>query len=409
MAIHDDELKRLIGSGIDPDRVAQAYERTNGGLESLQARLASGYLMPKEIDLAGHRDAIQHLLWDGKVAIIVPMRERGPVIRPLLTTLASQRLPSRTILVVNDGSDDDALNEVRQHGENGVHLAFRDDILDVLNWERLLPVLNLEERPRGKGVAVLAGYLYWYLLTDGYLGQRPDWIGQTDSEIAEFHRYLCWNHLGYGMVTMPNAQYVKMAKFGRTNERCMAARWMLFVLASSDRVDPSIRGRAEEICYRLGRHKWMLTGEFALRWKLAVNRPFATGYLEETVTSLFAEDYCARHYPGTDAIVQVGNPNPRLDAANDDRKESLMQQQISNFLLTIALEGVPPVDQWDVETITRLNHTVMAKPLVMGWIPPNEGPVVAEAIRNDRIIPSITMLDRAGLIDWRKAEHLIAR
>ena len=46
-------------------------------------------------------------------------------------------------------------------------------------------------------------------------------------------------------------------------------------------------------------------------------------------------------------------------------------------------------------------------PMVMGWIPPNEGPVAAEIVRNDRIIPSVTMLDKAGLIDWGKAEHLV--
>ena len=162
------------------------------------------------------------------------------------------------------------------------------------------------------------------------------------------------------------------------------------------------------MAYRLGRHKWMLTGEFALRWELAMDRPFATGYLEETLTSLFSEDYCAQWCPEGDGVVQVANPNPRLDAANDERKEAIMQQQISNFILSVALGETLPIDQWGIETIKRLNHTIMADPIVMGWIPLDEGSVKAEVAPNNRLIPSITMLDRAKLIDWEKAKNLSA-
>ena len=403
MVMKDDDLKRTFG--LDADRVGQAYVNANG-LDGLQVHLNSGYLMPCEIELRARQEDIKAFLQSGKLRIVVPMRERGPVIRPLLATLVGgQQVAPGNILVVDDGSDDDALNEVRRYGKD-VRLVFRDDILDVLDWPRLLQILNLTGRPRGKGVSVLAAYLDLYFAAK-YLGRNPTWIGQNDAEIAEFHRYRCWEHLGFGVVTQPDAKYVKTAKFGRTNERCMTARWMLLILAQAENVAPEIRKRAGEIAWRLGGHKWMLTGEFALRWELAMSRPFATGYLEETLISLFVEDRFARP-PMVNAVIQVGNPNPRLDAANDDRKESLMQQQISNFLLMAALEGVLPVDQWDVETIARLNRTAMAKPLVMGWIPPNEGPVVAEAVRNDRIIPSVTQLDKAGLIDWEKAERLFA-
>lgn len=37
-------------------------------------------------------------------------------------------------------------------------------------------------------------------------------------------------------------------------------------------------------------------------------------------------------------------------------------------------------------------------PLEMGWIPPDEGPVVAEVLPNDRIIPSIRMMQKEGLL-----------
>ncbi|MBI2098178.1 MAG: hypothetical protein HYT49_00745 [Candidatus Wildermuthbacteria bacterium] len=405
----DDDLK--LQHGVDAERVALAYENAsiNGSLERLRVELARGYLTPKNGNLQECSSAIRRLLRDGSLGLVVPMRENGPVIRPLLTTLVKKyRVTPGSVLVMDNGSDEDALEEVRRYGKKGVRLACSDGILDILDWNRLLPILNLRDRPRGKGVAVLAGYLYWYI-TAKCGGRKPAWIGQNDAEIAEFRRYQCWEYLGYGIVTKPDAQYIKMAKFGRTNERCMTARWMLDSVAGSERIDPAIRRRAKEICYRLGGHKWMITGEFVLRWDLAMRRPFATSYLEETVTSLYAEDYCACHLPpGVDAVVQVGNPNPRLDAANNDRKESIMQQQISNFLLMLPFEETSALDTWTVETITRLNNTLMARPIVMGWIPSTEEPIVPEEVRNDRIIPSVTQLDQAGLIDWKKAERLFA-
>ena len=407
MAIKDDELKVILG-GVDPLRVQEAYQNVNGLLAGdLQTHLNSGYLQPNAEDLRVQEERINSFLQSGKLAIVVPMRERGPVIRPLLNTLIKERhVALGTILVVNDGSDKAALDEVRQHNSN-VHLVSRDEVLDVLKWDKLLRILNLRERPRGKGVAVLAGYLSQYIWARRN-DRHPLWLGQNDAEIAQFDRYQCWEHLGYGIVTRPGAQYVKMAKFGRTNERCMAARWMLLVFAQAESVAPEIQRRAEEMAYRLGRHKWMLTGEFALRWELAMDRPFATGYLEETLTSLFSEDYCAQWCPEGDGVVQVANPNPRLDAANDERKEAIMQQQISNFILSVALGETLPIDQWGIETIKRLNHTIMADPIVMGWIPLDEGSVKAEVAPNNRLIPSITMLDRAKLIDWENAKNLSA-
>src|SRR3989338_11490227 len=106
MAIKDDELKVILGV-VDPLRVQEAYQNVNGLLAGdLQTHLNSGYLQPNAEDLRVQEERINSFLQSGKLAIVVPMRERGAVIRPLLNTLIKERhVALGTILVVNDGSD----------------------------------------------------------------------------------------------------------------------------------------------------------------------------------------------------------------------------------------------------------------------------------------------------------------
>lgn len=398
---HDDVLKRI--RGIDTDRCDNAYDACNGDVAALQEVFSYSYLTPTGNEIAAKASEIQEFLQSGQVGVVVPMRERGDVVRSVFEGLTTQ-VPADHIVVVDDGSDDQALSEVRQYPD--ISLIYRDDILGLLDWDRLLPILNLKEIPRGKGLTVMAGYLYHFLRAH-YSNIRPRWIFQNDAEIAEYHRYQCLDHLVYGMVTNPDRRYFKMAKFGRTNERCMTARSMLHVLVDSPAVSRKIRTRAHQLFIRLVRHKWMLTGEFLLSSDLATRRPFATGYLEETLTSMFMEDIAASDEKGRDIIIQMANPNPRLDAANDDRKESIMQQQISNFLLAMAL-WAKPTDKWSLKDISELNQGPMSKPIRMGWIPPNDGPVVAEVVRNDRIIPSINQLFEGGFVDEVAAKRLVS-
>ena len=403
--IGDDEIKRRLG--IDSDRTNGAYSMELPETEDLQTLLAQNYLEPgcaeihepgeavaaanREIDSA--REQIRSFLATGDLVMVVPMRETGPVTKPLLSTVTKLMVPDN-ITVVNHDSDDDAVWEVQRH--QGVRLPYWKGPLDTLDWPKLLPVLNLPKRPEGfgKGLSVLAGYLYQYFLALAF-DKRPYWLVQHDAEIQQYGSYRALEFLVWGLLQRPDAHYAKMAKFGRTNERCMLARSLLAVLSQSEVLPVHIRTRCRDLFFRLVPHKWMLTGEFALDWELAMNRPFASGYLEETLTSMFAEDSGASNGR---AVIHVANPNSRLDAANDEAKESKMQQEISNFIVAMALEA-PPLDDWNIDTIAGLNGTVMARPNQFGWIPPNDHSGVAEVLPANRLIPSVTMMIEAGLVD----------
>lgn len=392
----DEELKRVMGAP-DQTRSDEAYTAYDNHAEEMQAHFAKNYLEPSETDVGSSR--VRRFLRGDDVVMVVPMRERGPVIRPLLSVV-TRIMSARRIFVIDDGSDEAAREEVCRHA---ARLIVTDDILNLINWDRLLPLLALEERPRGKGVAVLAGYLLLYLLAE-YAGAAPSWVCQHDSEIADYYRYRGLEYLAWGALHRKGAHYIKMAKTGRGNEACMVARSLLRKLARLPQ-DPSVQKRMYDLFLRLGPHKWMLTGEFMLQWSLAMQRPFATGYLEETLISAFAEDVGAVIGRST---VQVANPNPRLDAPNTARKESLILHHVSSFLLELGYESIP-TNRWTLEDIARLNHERMSMPEEAAWIPDDEGPVRYEEVENNRILPSIAMLSEGGFINNEEASVFMER
>lgn len=388
----------------DVERSSRAYEATDHGSESkFRERLSLNYLQPSDSDLARAAE----LITSGGLRMVVPMRESQPVAGPMLQMVIRKNgFNPRWMVVVNDDSHPSAVEEVNRFG---VRVINRNCILDCVDWPRLLPVLNLEEVPRGKGVAVLAGYLVQFVLAERH--GTPIAVIQHDSEIQGYTQYRALEYLAFGIMNVADAAYVKIAKSGRGNERCMAVRNLMDVVATCPLLNTAIRERARQLFDRLTPHKWMLTGEFSLEWSLAMNRPFATGYLEETLITAYCEDTFARRKKGCTA--HVANPHPRNDGANDERKESIMQQQISNFVAMLALEA-DPVDMWGLQEIARLNQTCMARPIRVGWIPLADDrdlcnePVQGEIIRNDRIIPSVTTLVEDNFVDMNALRRLVS-
>ncbi len=147
----------------------------------------------------------------------------------------------------------------------------------------------------------------------------------------------------------------------------------------------------------------MVSGAFALRYDLAMNRPFATGYLEEVLTCAFVEDAGQEKERKT---IQVANPTPCYEGNNDFHKEWIILQGVSNFLFLLAIIG-KPVNKWSVKDIKKINKKIMSDKKEMGIIPPegDERPVQIKTVPDERIIPSIKDLDKEGIINWKKAEQ----
>lgn len=375
---------------MDQRRAGQDYANVvHEEHERLRKIFAADYLQPTHDEIENSRARARDFLQSGSLSMIVPVKENTPVGESLLGNV-TQILPPQYITVVDGGSAACALDAAYRYG---VKVLSSDMILDTVDWDRLLPILGLEEKPygtdgaQGKGIAVFAGCLFQYAMAN-YGHVWPRWICQHDIELAEYEKYRGLEYLLYGLFQRPLAQYVKMAQGGRENERCMAARSTLADIATLPYIAPAIRKHAADLFESLTPDKHMLAGEFMILWDIAMSRPFATGFLEETLITLFNA-----------SSVRVSNPNPRSDGKNPQEKESKMQQEISNFIYAVTF-GEHRINRWSIDDIARFNEDVLCRPLRMGWIDPEDlGPVKPAVFRQNRIIPSIKMLVEGRFIN----------
>lgn len=369
--------------------------------KELAKKFSENYFSIKNKEIRKNITSIFQILKEGKVDVIVPMKEKDGTIKNFLD-YATKRMPPSSILIVNDRSSKKSLNTVRKF--KNVILVDKDKILETIKWDKLLPLLNLSQKPKGKGVAVFAGYLFWYFLSKLNL-KNTQWIFQTDADIKNHRQFKPLEYLAWGIVKNPGSIHIKMAKGGRNNEPNMAVRCAVAVLEDLEQITENeiikeIGKRAGQLFENLAKYKWILSGTFALSTKIASDRPFATGYLDETLVCAFVEDVAKKK---NSFSVQVSNPNPCFDKENSFEKENIIVQMTANFIITLALAR-KPISEWTLEDIAWINKNLMSKPRKITLIPPkgNEGPVMAKVVGNERIIPSLKMLEAGGFIDEKK-------
>lgn len=374
--------------------------------EELAQKFSQNYFQIRDKEIENDISSIFQFLKEGRADIIVPMREKDGTIKNLLSYV-SKRVPSDSILVVNDRSNGKALGAVEKFKK--VMLINKDEVLETIDWERLLLLLNLSQKPEGKGMTVVAGYLFRYLLGK-QKSRKSEWVFQTDADIKNHKRFRSLEYLTWGALNNPGSIHIKIAKPGRNNESHMAVRSSLAMLEDLDMVIDSQKGqeigkRATQLFENLAKYKWILGGTLGITDDIANNRPFATGYLEETLICAFAEDVARTKGSFS---VQVSNPNPCSDGDNNFKKENTIVQMAANFVITLVLARKPVCD-WTLEDIAWINKNLMARPKGIALIPPkgDEDPVIAEVVANERIMPSIKMMEENGFINEEKSRSLL--
>lgn len=412
----DEELKAKLTGGADAARNNQAFESTG----TVDNRPALRYFhRPTSSDLEAMSDPIGRLLRGGG-HVIIPMREHRAVIGNVLAYLAD-KVDLHKVMVVNCNSTDDALTAVAPFEDRGVHLVHHNEVLDWLDWDKLLPVMAMDKRPaEGKGITMLAG-----MLAAHQLWPNARAIVQHDADVRECAKYDSMTHLAFPLTQLNGSGTrllgVKMSRAGRGNEIPMVARNILRDMASNPYLPENIREVAIHLSEVLTEHKWMLTGEFGIFGRVAYHRPFATGYLEETLISIFLES-CIRYRNGDhgskpEAIAQVEPVYNRFDDFNDERKELRMMDRIARFLVEYSFFG-KPITSWALDDYQRFNTRFGTLTTVARIPSPMDeqdqpgrmgGPVVIENLVQDRIIPSVCALKKGGFIDHAKAEAWVAR
>jgi len=373
--------------------------------EELERSFSKNFVRATNDNIKEKYPKILKFLDSGQAVVNIPMKEKGNQISSFLS-VATRQISNKAICIVDNGSSEKAIKAVERYPE--VVLIDKDEIFETLDWRRLFPILNLEEIPDGKGAAVLAGYLFRYFSNTNKTSQ---WIFHCDADVEEYkNRFMALEYLSYAVLcSQKNILHIRMAKSKRNNEPFMAARNLLLMLEYlpdffAGKESRKIARRAKILFTNLAKYKWMLSGAFALQWHVAMSRPVASGYLDETLTCAYMEDLSLSLANKT---VQIANPNPCSDRENGDGKENEIIQKASNFVIALAFARTP-VSRWGIKKIRWINHKLMDKPGIMAFIPGvNEEPVKVRTIHNERILPSVEMILKNDLIDKKSMKKIV--
>jgi len=362
----------------------------------------SYYLKCLDAEIGLKIKEIKNFLNNNKGILLIPLKEKKLTIRQLLIYL-EKNFPNLSILIINDESGDEVKKAVLKF--KNILLVDKEEILRIINWSKLLPVLNLKKYPKGKGTTIMAGCLFLSLFE-----QKEDfWLFQTDADIENPDRFQPLEYLIYGVLSCPQALQIKIAQGGRNNEANMAVRSSLIMLEEIKKVVNLPEGkllsqRAKDLFEKLIKYKWILGGTFALTGRVALERPFASGYLEEVLICAFVEDLAKKEKKAT---VQISNLNYCQDSPNDFKKENTIIQMTSNFFFTLLLARKSVCD-WKIDDIAWINKNLLSKEKPIVLIPPKQDQqeVIVELVPQERIFPSIKMLFGNDLIFAERARDL---
>jgi hypothetical protein len=366
----------------------------------------SYYIECYDNDIKEKLKLIKNYLNNNSSILIIPFKEKRDTIKFLLKYI-EKKYPKLLVIIINDESDKKIVSEVKKFKQPLI--IEKNEILEAINWKKLIHILNLGRLPKGKGTTIFAGYLFIYLF---FKNEKNKWIFHTDADINNPEKFKPLEYLTYGILHYPEALQIKIAQGGRNNECNMAIRNSLVILKDINKIIQSSIGeiisiRAYDLFKKLSKYKWILGGTFALPIEIAFDKPFATGYLEEMLTCAFVEDLSQKTKKPT---VQISNPNFCRDTPNDFLKENIIVQSTGNFVLTLLLAS-KKIYEWDLSYISWINKNLLNKEKDMVFIPPKNvhKNVITIKVTQERILPSINMLFKNDLIITEKAEKLIKK
>lgn len=324
----------------------------------------------------------------------------------------------KNVTIVNGGSpDDEVAKVVAGMGADILNVA---DLRGMIPTEKFYDLLAWNEKDKNGNVKVPIGKgmsIFWLHLFDEVV--RPQLPEETvtlqiDSDITNIgspvEKYNALYYLALPYVLNPEKNFVhtKTASPGRNNEPTMVTRNALFALADAG---IPLAGLYAKFSQRL---KWMLTGEFSFGNRSSVrNMPHSSGYGAETILAMYL---ALLNEKGLGDTAQVAIRIPRIDASNTYNKEYVMYDQLGYLMFALAIRptgpgtvaAMPGVDSLSIADVKEIN-TRMAKREYYTVIGEEAGPCEVISTVNDRIIPSIAELIKAGYIDNNVVDQLKAK
>jgi len=262
-----------------------------------------------------------------------------------------------------------------------------------IKYEPFLEILN-DEAPRGRGMTLFAFWIYRFLVQQENL---PRYTCYCDSDIKNFSEYDPIPYLVYPLVfdSQKNFGYLKIAKPGRNNETVMGARCALRPLGEL----------GNRYFRRLARDMWMITGEYIVEVDYMRRLCHCTRSFVDTFTAMYFADL---EEAGKTSVAIVHNPNSRLDKKNDEMKEQTILYSIATNLVAFAAYG-KEVSAFELADVRKVNREMINTYTLYPYIPSEPSPMKVASIVNDRVIPSIAMLEANDLIDRDALRKLQSR
>ncbi|MBP0018211.1 MAG: hypothetical protein J7647_11785 [Cyanobacteria bacterium SBLK] len=390
----EEQLKMIAFGGVARERSAGAFANQDSEFSgTLYQLLQKDVFQPSLEEVLAAKDRIKNYLRSDRVKILIPMRELqaniAPMIEEIISILADY-VGVENIFIVNNG-----LHETIKETlvSRGVCLISAAKMKERFNFPKLLGILDLPDLNFGLGFSMMSGIAYLALEN---IMQPDDWLVKVDGDITDFKQYLLPEYLFYPLAEAPEIEwdFLKMAKVGRNNEMVMAGINSLLpyfctkIEKENWPLVPQSRV-AREIYEACIRQIWILSGEYAIRWKRVCQQLGSTGYCNPILSST---------QQGWQKFAQIVNPNPRLDMPNTKQKEDCILISIVQFIQSLVIFGKSLRNEWDIEDISRFNREIAQYQNAVVWIPEEQGTLHLEGIEPDRLFPSLETLLREGLL-----------
>ncbi|WP_394831107.1 hypothetical protein LVJ94_31805 [Pendulispora rubella] len=333
------------------------------------------------------------------------MAEQQPELANTVTRAAhylSSRLPRGRVFFLDGGSCPENVAAARA---GGAIVLEQDKIFDAIDWERLLPILNLHGRPvgrSGQGLNIFAAHIALHAL-----GVRDDdLVFQGDADVQNYEELAPIERLLSAWSLEKSTRHAKLAQPGRNNEMTMVALAMqqLFSCLDLPWVPPAVKQLGHDVFMALAPDKWLTCGLYLVTGEIILSRPFASGYLDATVQAVWAT---GAPECGWRNIRYVECPVHCRDSVNTTTKETLILSSVAMHLQGIVMHGLAP-HEWNADHIMRLNRSMMPRLCDIPEIGDIAGPVTVHRIDPDRLIPSVSSLCEERIIDLARVAEIVA-
>ncbi len=313
----------------------------------------------------------------------------APVIGNIIDEL-SDYLGAENIFISDNGLHEKVRKSIITRG---IRLISVEKMKERFHFPKLLEVLSLKELNYGLGFSMISGLAY--LAVEQRI-QPDDWLIKFDGDITNFKQCLLPQYLLHPLAIEPNREwdYLKIAKVGRNNETVIAGINSLTAYFCNE-VEPewalvSQTQVAREIYEACIRQIWILSGQYAIRWKHLYEQLGATNYCDPLLSSAQL---------GWRKFAQIINPHPLLDLPNTKQKEDCMMSLFVKFINTLVVFGKSVRDEWSIEDVARFNRYFTQHQNAVVWIPEEPEPMRLENIESDRLMPSLKVLIQEGLLN----------